>query len=107
MSESINRGRPNRILGSDQLRETTHRVFFDTHGIEWKVWEVNPSSVQSARRRLQGFVEPSLEMGWLCFESSQGEKRRLTPVPSNWERFSFHGVIDLWRLAIPVRKPSA
>jgi hypothetical protein len=27
---------------------------------------------------------PQMAAGWLCFESG-GEKRRLTPVPHNWE----------------------
>ena len=27
---------------------------------------------------------PQMAAGWLCFESN-GEKRRLTPVPMNWE----------------------
>ena len=28
---------------------------------------------------------PHMASGWLCFESN-GEKRRLAPVPENWNR---------------------
>jgi hypothetical protein len=83
-----------------------HRTFFDPNGLEWKVWEVSSSSVESAGGALQGFVEPYLQKGWLCFESSRGEKRRLAPVPADWERHSFHRMIELWRQATPARKPS-
>lgn len=29
-------------------------------------------------------MTPGLEGGWLCFENS-GEKRRLSPIPADWE----------------------
>ena len=28
---------------------------------------------------------PQLEAGWLCFESEDGERKRLAPVPDAWE----------------------
>jgi hypothetical protein len=40
--------------------------------------------------------------GWLAFESSTGEKRRLTPVPDGWEEFP-NAKLDVCReLAEPV-----
>lgn len=30
-------------------------------------------------------VGAGFETGWLCFESEDGEKRRLSPVPDDWE----------------------
>ena len=106
MSDSLDRRRPDQPSGADLPRAATHRSFFDTDGVEWKVWEIHPSSVQGTGRKLmlQPAVEPYLEKGWLCFESNRGEKRRLAPVPSDWDRSSFHQIIELWRRAVPVRK---
>jgi hypothetical protein len=105
LTESLNRGSPDESHRPDEPGQTTHRTFFDPDKVEWKVWEVTPSSLENAGSALRGFVEPSLQKGWLCFESSKGEKRRLAPVPSGWERHSFHGMIELWRRATAVRKP--
>jgi hypothetical protein len=38
--------------------------------------------VKSMRRYLGA---PQMAAGWLCFES-EGEKRRLAPVPENWDQ---------------------
>jgi hypothetical protein len=105
VADSLNRGTPDESTRPDQPGQSTHRTFFDTDAIEWKVWEVTSSSLENATGALQGFVDPQLAKGWLCFESSKGEKRRLVPVPSDWERHSFHGMIELWRRATPVKKP--
>jgi hypothetical protein len=91
----------------------TYRVFEDPRGRRWQVWQVSPSyserrkndrrtgldrrartrassvdrrarpdrRVKSLRRYLG---VPQMASGWLCFESN-GEKRRLIPVPLNWE----------------------
>jgi hypothetical protein len=107
LAESLNRSSPDESHRADQPGQTTHRTFSDTDAVEWKVWEVTPSSLESAGGALQGFVEASLQKGWLCFESSRGEKRRLAPVPSDWERHTFHGMLELWRRATPVPKPPA
>jgi hypothetical protein len=32
-------------------------------------------------------LTPGLEQGWLCFES-ESEKRRLTPIPPDWDKGS-------------------
>ena len=92
----------------------TYRVFEDPHGRRWQVWQVLPSYSERrksdrrtgpdrrARRRMSSVDRrarpdrrvksmrrylgvPQMASGWLCFESN-GEKRRLTPVPVNWER---------------------
>ncbi|HEV7388466.1 MAG TPA: hypothetical protein VGN73_07645 [Gemmatimonadaceae bacterium] len=106
MSDSLNRGLPDPPPDAGRPRTTTHRSFVDTDGVEWNVWEIKPSSVQGtgSMLMLQPVVEPYLERGWLCFESNRGEKRRFAPVPSDWERYSFHQIIELWRRATPVRK---
>ena len=91
----------------------TYRVFEDPRGRQWQVWQVSPSYSERRKserragadrrartrasstdrrarpdRRVQAMRRylgmPSMAAGWLCFES-RGEKRRLTPVPVNWE----------------------
>ena len=47
------------------------RTFTDEVGVEWRVWDCTSDL-------------PGLLGGFLCFESS-AEKRRLCPIPSDWE----------------------
>ena len=83
-----------------------HRQFLDQTGAEWTVYDVNPrmderriherrdSAIGSAeaeerraedRRATVGAIRPGrLTRGWLCFESGT-ERRRLQPVPENWQ----------------------
>ena len=60
------------------------RDFTDSEGHEWRVWEVNPlihdRRLQAGKKRRFLRVPPS----WLCFESGS-DRRRLTPVPSDWQ----------------------
>ncbi|MEO8563740.1 MAG: hypothetical protein ABI601_16805 [bacterium] len=85
-----------------------YRVFSDSRGVEWQAWDVVPKLTE--RRALERRVKPApvvqdrrrplerrlmhgrrpmltagLDAGWLCFEAQQ-EKRRLTPIPSDWLR---------------------
>jgi hypothetical protein len=57
------------------------RSFTDSQGHTWRVWNVIP---QYATSRDEDQMTPGLQGGWLCFENS-GEKRRLSPIPANWE----------------------
>ena len=50
-------------------------------GKKWEVWRVTPT-VTGRQRTVVG---AGFESGWLCFESEDGEKRRLSPVPDGWE----------------------
>jgi hypothetical protein len=83
-----------------------YRIFKDSRGTEWQTWDVVPRlgerrvsdrrSVaaqpphsdrrsRNDRRILTGHrsVLKGLDGGWLCFEAPT-EKRRLTPIPSDW-----------------------
>jgi hypothetical protein len=78
-----------------------HREFFDDIGRRWDVWEVYPTVIErrisgqypatppadiAERRRLGDvrlLVSEELQQGWLAFETD-GEKRRLAPVPPDW-----------------------
>jgi hypothetical protein len=69
------------------------REFTDRKGIPWRVWDVypsergkaGPSEREMATAELKGrFRSAELAEGWLCFESSS-ERRRLAPIPPEWE----------------------
>lgn len=65
------------------------RSFLDTKGITWNVWNVVPQTRTSLVANPGGHdpahpLTPGLEDGWLCFEC-RDEKRRLSPVPGDWE----------------------
>jgi hypothetical protein len=66
-----------------------HRSFSDERGVTWDVYAVYPEP--SLAPKLRG----SFQHGWLCFDSGP-EKRRLSPVPSNWQEL---GEDELKRLA--------
>jgi hypothetical protein len=90
----------------------SYRTFLDSTGKRWEVWLVTPAAAerrkvdrraavgrteenpdfqdrrQSRDRRKSPFrrtvdVASEFSNGWLCFES-EGEKRRLAPVPDGW-----------------------
>ena len=85
-----------------------YRTFVDTTGAEWQVWDIVPQLSErrdgetdrrvsttpivfvdrrSESRRLvtmnRAVLRGSYAQGWLCFESGS-QKRRLTPIPSDW-----------------------
>jgi hypothetical protein len=61
----------------------THRVFADARGVRWDVFAVYPEARPSVHSQLKG----SYPQGWLCFDSA-GEKRRLSPIPDDWQGLS-------------------
>ncbi|HEU0053916.1 MAG TPA: hypothetical protein VFQ39_12110 [Longimicrobium sp.] len=106
------------------------RNFKDSEGHEWRVWDVHPYSVRKEerriadrrrgndveyagperrvghdrRRRTPGLLTPGLEAGWLCFENHV-DKRRLTPIPTEWEDVGDDGLRGLLENARSVRRP--
>jgi hypothetical protein len=84
-----------------------YREFVDSCLVEWTVWYVAASRSErrecdsrrtverpkpDRRRRtdprpLRMRVSAPMSRGWLCFENA-AEKRRLMPVPPNWQRMS-------------------
>jgi hypothetical protein len=68
------------------------RGFTDAAGVEWRVWQVLPSTavpVGASGENSDALARLSLSNtqfahGWLCFESAH-EKRRLAPIPAGWE----------------------
>ena len=78
------------------------REFKDRNGVEWRVWDITPETSHPATRiedYLQGFLD-----GWLVFERVDGgEKRRLYPLPTQWDSASDEDLERLCSTADPVR----
>lgn len=73
--DAARHGEPDRRSGLERRTEPGRRSELDRRtGIDRR-------AAPRARVALPG----SFSAGWLCFES-QGEKRRLTPVPAEWEQ---------------------
>jgi len=66
--------------GAADRSTATHRFFDDGRGVRWDVWAVYPEARPSPLSALPG----TFPTGWLVFESV-GEKRRLSPIPSDWQ----------------------
>ena len=66
------------------------RQFTDANGTNWRVWDVWPSTRPGAAGTTRSesyagaFPAMSFGEGWLCFECER-EKRRLSPIPPEWE----------------------
>lgn len=103
----------------------SHREFVDRKGQKWDAWLVLPTSAERRKterrvaagaggssysgeerrglvpdRRLSSHsarntISPEFKNGWLCFENSSGEKRRLMPVPDGWERMSIQELLKI------------
>lgn len=77
-------------------------------GSTWEVWDVLPGLQVEPRERRSPLLPDEMAGGWLCFDSP-GEKRRLYPIPREWDRLSD---AELWHLcqqsrsARPDRIPS-
>ena len=63
---------------------------------EWDVWDVRPQS------RL-GAVNSGMENGWLCFQSGT-RRRRLAPIPENWQELDERPLRDLFDSAQEVHQ---
>ena len=105
-----------------------YRTFIDSSGIEWQAWDVLPKAVERRisdrrvfrerlsfpdrrrveRRQVEGCWTPltsGLRDGWLCFDAG-GDRRRLTPIPADWEDCPANALERYCRLAAPVRRSS-
>lgn len=70
------------------------REFTDRNGQRWRVWDVTPSvrpftptapdASPGASPGPSPFPTFEFSDGWLCFETTN-EKRRLAPIPAEWE----------------------
>ena len=76
-------------------RSMAHRQFTDSAGQTWDVWDVHPTTASRTLAQLYPHQPPGAETpchavapgradGWLCCGGG-AERRRLVPVPANWE----------------------
>ena len=64
----------------------TSRSFTDSVGVDWTVREIgSPTLTQTLAKVLKSDRRRS---GWLVFESTEGDKRRLSPYPLDWRTVS-------------------
>jgi hypothetical protein len=73
------------------------RQFRDAAGVEWKVSMTARSSPAVSRDH---YLPEAYREGWLLFESAD-EKRRLAPVPSDWESLPDEKLAELCSSASP------
>jgi hypothetical protein len=76
------------------------RDFKDEKDVVWKAWPVLSAAIHpktAAEDFLGDFAE-----GWLCFECSNGERRRLARYPRNWDKLSDPELTTLLKAASPV-----
>ena len=100
-----------------------YREFRDSCDELWSVWEVEPSSMERRvgddperrprveRRRSTPVARirvdnPQFAHGWLAFESGM-EKRRLCPIPPQWESLTDAELAALASQASPTIKHRA
>ena len=73
------------------------RQFRDETGTEWKV-SLTPRGSDAVSR--DHYLPEAYREGWLTFESTQ-EKRRLAPVPPDWESMPIEELVRLCGKAVP------
>ena len=61
------------------------REFRDKRGVQWKVWNVTPDSLDK-RTTAEDYMK-EWQDGWLCFECTD-HRRRLAAYPPTWEELS-------------------
>lgn len=71
------------------------RDFTDAAGVHWQVWSTIPATA--------GGVAGGFRLGWLTFNSPE-ERRRLAPIPVNWELASDTELQSFFRRAAPVKQ---
>ena len=72
-----------------------YREFLDSAQVLWRVWATYPS--------VGKILSKGFENGWLTFESSV-ERRRLAPIPAQWEALPDAKLQSLLKDAAATRK---
>lgn len=68
------------------MRPANSRTFVDSVGVEWSIREIGGSTLTGRAAKM--LEQERRRTGWLVFESSEGEKRRLAPYPPDWRTMS-------------------
>lgn len=75
------------------------REFSDSQGRRWRVWDIRPDQLHGATRA-EDYLQNMIH-GWLAFEpAGGGEKRRLSPIPPNWEKAPDEELEDMLERAV-------
>lgn len=75
------------------------REFSDSQGRRWRVWDIRPDQLHGATRA-EDYLQNMIH-GWLAFEpAGGGEKRRLSPIPLNWEKAADEELEELLEQAV-------
>lgn len=61
----------------------THRIFLDSEGMEWTVWDVHPTE-----RAGMPQVTERLRAGWLALQNLDVGRRRVAPIPPGWQEWT-------------------
>lgn len=64
----------------------TSRSFTDSVGLQWTVREIGSPTLTATLAKV--LEKDRRRSGWLVFESSDGDKRRLAPYPPDWRTMS-------------------
>lgn len=81
------------------------RSFDGRDGRRWLVWRVVPGQHSTTALTAKSQLPGGLQGGWLCFET-EDEKRRLAPVPDEWEALEDERLRELCGEAVSVRRPA-
>ncbi len=81
----------------------TMRTITDGTGVEWTVFEVRRDGQTTDQ---WSYLPEEFGDGWLCFESKYS-KRRLTPIPDDWEQLDRNDLVRMLSRAAPVRRPQS
>ena len=99
------------------------REFSDERGRQWTVWDVYPAladrrhhnagpppGLRERRRFYENRIRSRARMsgGWLAFESRDGERRRLAPIPDvtkGWDCAADHQLQEWLGMAEPAPPP--
>ena len=71
------------------------REFTDSKGTRWLVWSTTPSQ--------SSVLDSDMQKGWLTFECD-AERRRLVPIPRDWEQAAPDRMELYCRAAQPVTR---
>ena len=84
----------------------THALALPWHGIRRAEQRRAAERRGTSERRLtpgaRAAILPGLEHGWLCFEGD-GMRRRLVPIPPDWETCDTSALEEYHRQATPTR----
>ena len=73
--------------------------FTDSVGTLWTVSEI--ARLDYSERLMALLPHSERRQGWLLFESNQGERRRLTPVPGEWRSLPIAELQQCLQNALP------